>query len=316
MDEEMLIFAGNSNRDLAEKIVKVLNKELSNCKVGKFPDGEVSLEINKNVRGRDVFLIQSLSNPVNDNLMEMLSLVDAVHRASAGRITCVVPYFAYARQDRKDRPRVPITAKLVADMFEVAGADHMLTLDLHAGQIQGFFSIPVDNITAIVIFADYIKKMNLEKITIVAPDAGAAKIARNLASLVDAPIAVVDKVRRSDMKVEITHVIGEVEGRTLILIDDLISTGGTIVESSSVLMDRGAQEVYAFCTHPVFAGEAIEKLSESVIKEVVVTDSIPIKEEDKFEKLEILTVSEILADAMNKIHTNESISERYDQFVF
>jgi ribose-phosphate pyrophosphokinase len=316
MDEELLIFTGNSNISLANKIASEVGKELSNCTVGRFPDGEISIKIEENVRGRDIFLIQSICRPVNENLMEILMLVDAIHRASAGRITCVIPYFGYARQDRKDRPRVPITAKLIADMFTVAGADHILTMDLHAGQIQGFFSIPLDNITAIPIFTNYIVEMGLKDVTIVAPDAGAVKIARNMARILNVPIAVVDKIRKSDMEVRITHVIGDVKDRNVILVDDIISTGGTIVESASVLKEKGAKEVFAFCTHPVFAGDAVDKLSTSVLKEVVVTDTIPVDTKNNFENLKILSVSEKFAEAINSIHTNESISEHYDQFVF
>lgn len=313
MKNGLRIFSGNSNRDLAAKICKFLKIDLGDASVDKFSDGEIRVKINENVRGNDVFVIQSTSNPSNDNLMELLIMIDALKRASAQRITAVLPYFGYARQDRKDQPRVPITAKLVANVLTVAGADRILTIDLHAGQIQGFFDIPLDHLYAFTIFADYIKELELDKnMVIVSPDVGGIKTARAYAKKMNCDLAIVDKRRISDKQAEAMHIMGDVEGKNVVLIDDMVATAGSLVEAVAALKKAGALEVYASITHPVLCGPAVERLRNSEIKELVVTDTIPIPKEHMFPRIKVLSVASLLGEAIMRIHNEKSISVLFD----
>ncbi len=313
MKNGLLIFSGNANKDLALKICKFLKIELGDASVDKFSDGEIHVKINENVRGHDVFVIQSTSYPSNDNLMELLIMVDALKRASAQRITAVLPYFGYARQDRKDQPRVPITAKLVANVLTVAGADRILTVDLHAGQIQGFFDIPLDHLYAFTIFADYIKELELDKnMVIVSPDVGGIKTARAYAKKMNCGLAIVDKRRINDKQAEAMHIMGDVEGKNVVIVDDMVATAGSLVEAVAALKKAGALEVYASITHPVLCGPAIERLKNSQIKELVVTDTIPIPKENMITRIKVLSVASLLGEAIMRIHNEKSISVLFD----
>ena len=316
LNEELILFSGNSNPDLAAKIAKEMTMPLGHCRVSRFPDGEISVKIEQNVRGRDVFIIQSTSPPVNENIMELLVLIDAFNRASAGRITTVIPYYGYARQDRKDQPRVPITAKLVADILTVAGADRVLTLDLHAGQIQGFFNIPVDNLTAAPIFLDYFRSKKLDNLLVTSPDIGGIKMARNFSRELDSGMAVVAKHRTGDDSVEVDYIIGDVKGKNVIIIDDQINTAGTIAVACKSLKDNGARDVYVAATHAIFAGQAIERLSSSPITEIVITDTIPTPRADELKNLTILSVAGELAEAIACIHDNQSVSALFRGALF
>jgi len=315
--EEMIIFSGNANPELAAKIAKEMNIPLGRCQVGRFPDGEIKVKIEQNVRGRDVFVIQSTCPPVNENLMELLVIIDALNRASAGRITAVIPYYGYARQDRKDQPRVPITAKLVADMLTVAGADRMLTMDLHSGQVQGFFNVPVDHLTAAPIFLDYFREKKMEGVVVVSPDVGGVKRARNFAQEMGANVAVVAKRRLDDDTTEVDDVIGEIKTKNVIIIDDQISGGGTVVRAAQALKEIDKKiKVYAVATHAVFAGQAIERLSEAPIEEVIITDTIPTPRADELDKLTTLSVAGELADAIGRIHNNQSVATLFRGALF
>ncbi len=306
------LLAGNSNKPLAEAIAKELKIPLSAVEVGKFSDGEISISLPETVRGRDVFIIQSTSAPVNDNLMELLIMIDAVKRASAGRITAVIPYFGYARQDRKARPRDPITAKLCADILTTAGANRVLTMDLHAAQIQGFFEIPVDHLYGAPLLAKYYKnKMEMdENWVVVSPDMGSVGRARNFASRVNAPIAIVDKRRPRANAVEVMNLIGEVEGKKCLLVDDMIDTAGTITNGAQALMDRGAKCVDACCTHAVLSGPAIERIEKSPIQELVTTNTIPLGDK-KCDKIKVLSVAPIIGEAILRIHQDRSVSKLF-----
>ncbi|MBO7345058.1 MAG: ribose-phosphate pyrophosphokinase [Clostridia bacterium] len=307
------IIAGNSNRPLAEAVAKELNIPLSQAEIGKFSDGEIAITLPQTVRGRDVFIIQSTSIPVNDNLMELLIMIDACKRASAGRITAVMPYFGYARQDRKARPRDPITAKLVADILTSAGADRVLTMDLHAAQIQGFFDIPVDHLYGAPILARYFKNKMNEDWVVVSPDVGSVGRARNFASRVDAALAIVDKRRPKANAIEVMNVIGDVKGKSCIMVDDMIDTAGTICQGAQALVNNGAKEVYACCTHGVLSGPAMERLIASPIKEIVVLDTIEMPENVKNNpKIKILSVAKLLAKAINTIYADTSLSAIYE----
>ena len=308
MNEELAIFSGNSNKPLAEKICNYLGIKLGDVSVDRFSEGEIRVKINENVRGKDVFVIQSTCPPANENIMELLIIIDALRRASAQRITAVIPYFGYARQDRKDQPRVPITAKLVANLITTAGADRVLTLDLHAGQIQGFFDIPVDNLFAVNIFVDYLKKKKLKDLLVVSPDVGGIKMARAYAKRLSADLVIVDKRRINDRDTEIMHIIGEVDNRTAILIDDIVATAGTLTEAVSALSQHGAKEVYAAATHPVLSGSALERLKKSNSKELIVSDTIPIEKEKMIDKIKVLSVAKLFGEAIRRIHLGESIS--------
>ena len=307
------VICGNSNRPLAEAVVKELGLPLSDAEVGKFSDGEINVTLPHTVRGKDVFIIQSTSAPVNDNLMELLILIDACKRASAGRITAVMPYFGYARQDRKARPRDPITAKLVADIITSAGANRVMTMDLHAAQIQGFFEIPVDHLYGAPLLAKYYKKKMDENWVVVSPDVGSVSRARNFASRVNAPLAIVDKRRPKANAIEVMNVIGDVEGKTCLMVDDMIDTAGTIVQGAEALMKNGAKEVYACCTHGVLSGPALDRLTASPIKEILVLDTINVAEAAaKCPKIKIMPVAKYIAKAITTIYSDTSLSAIYE----
>ena len=309
------ILAGNSNRPLAEAIAKELGLAVSNAEVSKFSDGEISITLPETVRGKDVFIIQSTSKPVNDNLMELLIMIDACKRASAGRITAVMPYFGYARQDRKARPRDPITAKLVADILTSAGANRVMTMDLHAAQIQGFFEIPVDHLYGAPLLAKKYKKLMDEDWVVVSPDVGSVSRARNFATRVNAPIAIVDKRRPKANAIEVMNLIGDVEGKICLMVDDMIDTAGTICQGAEALVKNGAKEVYACCTHGVLSGPAVERLKNSPIKRLVVLDTINMSDEVKEglkDKLEIVSTAKTIARAIKAVYSESSLSEIYE----
>ena len=310
---EIELFTGNSNKPLAEAIAKELKIPLSNIEVGTFSDGEISVHLCETVRGKDVFLIQSTSAPVNDNLMELLIMIDAARRASAGRITAVIPYFGYARQDRKARARDPITAKLVADILTSAGADRVLTMDLHAAQIQGFFDIPVDHLLGSSILSNYYKKKINEDWVVVSPDVGSVARARNFASKIGCSLAIVDKRRPKANAIEVMNVIGDIEGKNCLMVDDMIDTAGTICQGAEALKKNGAKEVYACCTHGVLSGPAMERLNNSCIKEIAVLDTIDLNEKVQGNpKFKILSVAKLFAAAITKIYSDSSLSEIYE----
>ncbi len=316
--DEPIVLTGNSNPEFAARVAASLGVRVSDALVGRFSEGEIRVKINENVRGRDVFIIQPTCPPVNDHLMELLILLDATRRASARRITAVLPYFGYARQDRKDQPRVPITAKLVANLITVAGADRVLTMDLHAGQIQGFFDIPLDHLFAINTFVEYFTKQRpLEDLVVVSPDVGGIKMARAYAKRLRAGLAMVDKRRINHIDTEVMDIMGEVKGKNALIVDDLVSTAGSLVEAARVLKEGGAREVYAAITHPVLSGPARERLAGSPLKELVVTDSIPIPADRSHPKVKVLSVTPVFADAIRCIHEETSISvlfhEQWDE---
>jgi ribose-phosphate pyrophosphokinase len=306
----MKVFAGRANRALAEKIAEYLGTKLGDSEIRKFSDGEISMKFNENVRGVDVFIIQSTFPPA-ENLLELLIMIDAASRASASRISAVLPYYGYARQDRKDQPRVPITAKLVANLITVAGANRVLTMDLHAGQIQGFFDIPLDHLFASPVLIDYFKSLGLADLTVVAPDIGSARMARAFASKLKAPFALIDKRRPMPNAVEVLSVVGDVDGRNVIVVDDLIDTAGTIVLAAKELARRGAKDVYVGCTHGVFSGDALSNIENSPIKELAVTDTIPLNTKGPAGKLRVLSVADLLGEAMRRIHLGESVSSLF-----
>jgi ribose-phosphate pyrophosphokinase len=310
---ELKVFSGTAHPALAEEICSILRVTLGDQKVSHFKDGEVYTQIEENVRGRDVFIIQPICKPVNENLMELLVMTDAFKRASAWRITAVIPYYAYARQDRKDKPRVPITAKLVADLLSTAGVSRVLTMDLHAPQIQGFFDVPVDNLMAAPTLIEYITKLNIEKLTIVAPDAGGVERARIIASVLKARIALMDKRRDKPNEAEIMHVIGDVKDRNCFIVDDMIDTAGTLVKAAAAIMKNRALSVRAAATHAIFSNTAVEKIDNSELLEVIVTNSIPLsKEAMQLKKIKQLSVGPLLAEAINRIHTNSSVSSLFN----
>ena len=305
----LVILAGNSHVEFARETARCLGAELGGALVGRFSEGEIRVKINQNVRGCDVFVIQPTCPPVNDHLMELLILLDALKRASARRITAVLPYFGYARQDRKDQPRVPITAKLVANLITVAGADRVLTMDLHAGQIQGFFDIPLDHLFAVNAFVEYFTKQRpLKDLVVVSPDVGGIKMARAYAKRLRATLAMVDKRRINHMEAEVMDIMGEVEGKNALIVDDLVSTAGSLVQAVRALKEAGAKEVYAAITHPVLSGPAQERLTASPLKELVVTDTIPIPKEHLLPKIKVLSVAPLFAEAIRCIHDETSIS--------
>ena len=309
---EIKLFAGNSNRALAEAIAKHLHLPLSDVEVGHFSDGETSVHLCETVRGRDVFIIQSTCSPVNENLMELLIMIDAARRASAGRITAVVPYFGYARQDRKSRARDPITAKLVADIITSAGADRILTMDLHAAQIQGFFDIPVDHLVGGPLLYKYFKKMVDDDFMVVSPDMGSVTRARNVAAKLNCPMAIIDKRRPKANQVEVMNIIGDVKGKKCLMVDDMIDTAGTICQGAEALHANGASEIYACCTHAVLSGPAIERIKNSPITKLVVLDTIPLTEEKQLEKIEVLSVAKLFAVAIENIYFDRKMSDIYD----
>ena len=312
-DTRFKIFAGSANRQLAEEICKQIGVPLGETKIQRFADGEIYFQLLENVRGVDVFVVQPTCNPVDSNLVELLIMIDALKRASAGRITAVVPYYGYARQDRKDRPRVAISSKLVADLLVTAGANRALFMDLHAAQIQGFFNIPVDHMFASPVMVGYFSKKNLPNLTVVSPDAGGVERARHFATKMGAPLAIVDK-RRTDINVtEVMNVIGDVQGQTCLIIDDIVDTAGTLVKTAHALLDVGAVEVYACASHPVLSGPAIERITSSRIKELVVTNTIPLREEAKaVDKIKVLSVAGLFGTAIENIHMETSVSSLFN----
>lgn len=311
-DDRFKIFTGTANPALAEAICKNLDVPLGQAMLGRFSDGEIYFQILENVRGADVFVVQPCHYPVDNHLLELLLMIDAFKRASAWRITAVLPYYCYARQDRKDKPRVPISAKLVADLLETAGASRALTLDLHAPQIQGYFDVPVDHLYASPVLVEHFKQLKLENLTVVSPDAGGVERARFFAKRLDAPLAIVDK-RRVDVDVsEVMHLIGDVKGRSTLIVDDIIDTAGTLVKTAEALIKEGATQVYAACTHAVLSGPAVERIAKSRITEVVATDSVPLTDAARaMKKIRVLSVADLLARGIRSIHEETSISELF-----
>ena len=310
--EELSIFSGNANRQLAASICRHLHIPLGDADVFQFSNENIFVKINDNVRGRDVFIIQPFSFPVNRSIMELLIMIDALKRASAARITAVIPFYAYGRTDKKDQPRVPITARLIADCITVAGAQRVLTMDMHAGQIQGFFNIPVDELTAQILQARYFVQKELDAITVVAADEGFAKKARKLADRLDAPLAIVEKRRiGNNGYIEAMDIIGSVQGRHALIVDDEIDTAGSLTQAVRVVHDQGARDIYCCATHGVLSGPAIERLSNAPIKEIVITDSIPLTEQKRLPNMTILSVAELFAGAISRIHDGRSVTELF-----
>ncbi len=316
MKNNITIFALSSNQDLAKSIANILGTEVGKSKVHHFADGEILVEIEESVRGKDVFIVQSTSNPVTENLMEILVLTDALKRASAKEITAVIPYFGYARQDRKAKPRQPITSRLVADLLTTAGVDRVVTVDLHARQIQGFFDIPVDEMEALPLICRYIESKDIDDLCIVSPDHGGATRARKMSEALDCPIAIIDKRRPKPNVAEVMGIIGDVTGKNCVIIDDMIDTAGTIVAGVSVLKEKGAKDVYIACTHGVLSGPAVERLQNCDAKEIIITDTIAIPEEKKFDKLTQVSVAELLAHTIESIENNLPVSDVFTQYEF
>ena len=313
-DPRLKIFALNSNRPLAEKIAEEVGVELGKSSVTQFSDGEIQVNIEESIRGCHVYVVQSTSSPVNDNLMELLIMIDALKRASAKTINVVMPYYGYARQDRKARAREPITAKLVANMIEKAGATRLLTLDLHASQIQGFFDIPVDHLMGAPLIADYFLEKGIcgDDVVVVSPDHGGVTRARKLAEFLQAPIAIIDKRRPKANVAEVMNIIGKVDGKTCVIIDDMIDTAGTITLAANALKEAGAKQVYASCTHPVLSGPAMQRIQDSAIEHLVVTDSIYLSDERKIDKIDEISVGELMGDAIKRIHENKPVSPLFE----
>jgi ribose-phosphate pyrophosphokinase len=312
MDKKVKIITGNSNRPLAEKISQHLGVPLAECEVTRFSDGEIFVKISENIRGMDVFIIQSTNSPA-DNIMELLILLDAARRASAKRITAVIPYFGYARQDRKDQPRVAISAKLLANLIDRAGADRVLNLDLHSPQIQGFLDIPSDHLFSSSVFNDYFLGLKLSNLVTVAPDVGGVKMCRAFAKVLGTPLAIVDKRRPVPNQSEIMNVIGEVEGKNVVIRDDIVDTGGTLAQAAEALAKKGVKDIYACCTHPVLSGNAIERIQNSSIKKIVISDTISTENKKLTDKFEIVSMAQLLAEAIKRIHLEESVSDLFDK---
>jgi ribose-phosphate pyrophosphokinase len=314
--DNLRIFSGNSNIPLAQKIADELGTTLGKIEVSRFSDGEIRVKVDESARGMDAFLIQSTCCPVNDNLMELLIMIDAFRRASAQRITCVIPYYGYARQDKKVKPREPVSARLVADLLTVAGASRILAVDLHAEQIQGFFDIPVDHLFAVPIIAQHLIDQGLSdaNTVVVSPDVGGVARARALAEILRSPIAIIAKRRPEPNKSEVVEIIGNVEGKVAVMIDDMIDTGGSISAGAFALMERGAEKVYACCTHPVLSGDAPARLATAPIEAIVVTDTIPLGPEKQNGKITVLSVAPLLADAISRIHEDRSVSELFREY--
>jgi ribose-phosphate pyrophosphokinase len=312
LHDDIKIFTGNANRPLAEEICNSLKLPLGHSSVSRFSDGEVYFQILENVRGKDVFVIQPTCRPVDTTLVELLLMIDAFKRASARRITAVLPYFGYARQDRKDKPRVPISAKLVADVLSTAGASRALTMDLHVPQIQGFFDIPVDHLFAAPVMIDYFQKLSLPDLTVVSPDAGGTERARAYAKKLNANLAIIDKRRVEANVAEVVHIVGEVESRTTLIVDDIVDTAGTLIKSAEAIVQQGSKKVYACCTHPVLSGPAVQQINESSLEQVVVTNSIPLSPEAKKSgKIKMLSVADLLGKAIKSIHEESSVSSLF-----
>ncbi len=307
-EKKLKVFTGNTNVKLAQDICKYLGVKLGKALVSAFGDGEIKVKIEENVRGKDVYIIQPTSMPVNKSLMELLIMIDALSRASAYRITAVIPYYGYARQDRKDQPRVPITSKLVANLITNAGANRVLTVDLHAGQIQGFFDIPLDNLYAVNVFVDYFKKKKLKNLVTVSPDVGGIKTARAYSKKMNADLAIVDKRRKNDAESEVMNILGEVKNKNVVIIDDMVATAGSLVEAAGAVKKAGAKRIMAAATHPVLCGPAIERIRGSAIEELVVTDTIPVAKEKKINKIKILSLAPLLGEAVRRIHNGKSVS--------
>jgi len=312
MEKKIKLISGTANRKLAEEISSYLNIPLTPIEISRFNDGEIYVKIKESIRGADVYVIQPTSPPTNENLVELLIITDALKRASAKEITAIIPYYGYARQDRKATPREPITAKLVADLLTVAGINRVVTFDLHVDQIQGFFNIPLDNLELIPTIADYLLDKGIENVVVVSPDTGGAKRARQLAKLLDAPIAIIDKRRPKPGEASIMNIIGEVEGKNAILVDDMIDTAGTITKAAEALVEKGAQDVYICATHPVFSGPAVERLSSDKISEVIVTNTIQIPEEKKLSKIKIISVASLLAESIRRISEGQPMGVLFD----
>jgi ribose-phosphate pyrophosphokinase len=309
---DFVVFSGNSNPGLAQKICKYLDVSLGQAQVKTFSDGEIFVEINENVRSRDVYVIQSTCSPVNDNLVELLLMIDAFKRSSARRITAVIPYYGYARQDKKVAPRVPISAKLVADLLTVAGSTRVITMDLHAGQIQGFFSIPVDNLFAAPVTIKYIQENFNDNLVIVSPDAGGVERARAFAKRLNADLAIIDKRRPAPNKAKAMAVVGEVKGKTAVIMDDMVDTAGTLGQAASAIASAGAIEVHAACAHPVLSGPAVGRIMKSELKSLVVTDTIPLSDEaQKCDKIKVLTISELVGEAMIRSYRGDSVTSLF-----
>jgi ribose-phosphate pyrophosphokinase len=312
METSICVFSGNSNQPLAESICSILGIELGSAEVKRFSDGETSVDIHQSIRGKDIYIVQSTCSPVNEHLMELLIMLDAVKRASAQTITVVVPYFGYARQDRKASPRTPITAKLIADLLTVSGADRVLTMDLHAGQIQGFFDIPVDNLFAKPVVLNYIQDKFMNHLCVVSPDAGGVERARAYAKPLKADLAIIDKKRERANESDVMHIIGDVSGKVCVLVDDIVDTAGTLTNAAVALKEAGAARVLACCTHPVLSGPAIHRINASPLEEIVVTDTIPLKGEAiGCKKITVLSVAPLLAEAIKRIYRDESVSELF-----
>ena len=311
-DARLKLFTCNSNPELAQEIADLIGVDLGTLEVARFRDGEVHIAVGESVRGCNVFVVQSTSAPVNEHLMELLITVDAMKRASANSINVVIPYYGYARQDRKTRPRDPITAKLIADLIQTAGASRVICMDLHAGQIQGFFNIPLDHLVGMPILADYFAKKGLQDVVVVSPDLGGVTRARQMSERLRSPIAIIDKRRPRPNVAEVMNIIGDVKDRTAILVDDMIDTGGTVALAAEALLARGAREVYACCTHPVLSPPAVERLRTAPLSEVVVENTIAIADERRMDKLVVLSVAKLIAEAILRVHEMRSISVLFD----
>jgi ribose-phosphate pyrophosphokinase len=311
MSHELRIFTGNAHPALGESICKSLGVPLGRAHLARFSDGEVWFQIKDNVRGADVFVVQPTAPPVNENLMELLVMLDAFKRSSASRLTAVIPYYGYARQDRKDKPRVPISAKLVADLLSAAGTDRILTMDLHAAQIQAFFDVPVDHLFAAPVIMDYVSRLKLPDLTVVSPDAGGVERARAYAKRLDAALAIVDKRRDQPNVAEVHNVIGDVEGRTALIVDDIVDTGGTLTKVAEAIKEAGAREVLASCSHGVLSGNAIERIAMSSLSKLLITDSIPLAPEKRIDKIVQLSIAELMAKAIKNIHEESSVTSLF-----
>ena len=313
--QELKVFTGNAHPALASDISEYLEKPAGQCEVFEFSNENIFVRFLENIRARDVFLVQPIASPVNTRLMELFIMIDAAKRASAGRITAVVPYYSYGRSDKKDQPRVPITARLVANFIETAGADRLLTIDLHAGQVQGFFNIPVDELTALSLLARYFRDKKLGELTVVATDVGDARRARHMADRLGVPIAIVEKRRIGNReKVEAVNIIGDVEGTCALIVDDEVDTAATLVATADIVLRNGAREVYASATHPILSGPAVQRIEESSIKELVVTDTIPLTPEKRLPKITVLSVAPLLGEAIRRIHTGRSVGALFDEY--
>jgi len=316
MHNHLKIFSGNSNNPLANEICSFLDISLGDALIRKFSDGEIFTQIKENVRGKDVFIIQSTCPPVNDNLMELLIMVDALKRASAKRITAVLPYYGYARQDRKVQPRVPISAKLVADLITATGISRVVSIDLHVGQIQGFFNLPFDHLFAAPVLIDYFKKKNIEDFVVISPDVGGIERARIIANKLNVGLAIIDKRRSGPNVAEVMHVIGDIKNKNVIIVDDMIDTAGSLVNTVESITNQGARDIYACCTHPVFSGPALERIKGSRLKELVVTNTIPVVDGINSEKIVVLSIAELLGEAIKRIHEETSVSSLFEDDFF